>query len=407
MFCSSCGKEVQEGWTICPQCGKKLKEKTNIQEPIHMEKAKKKPKKLWILLGIIVVLIFGIMMVNTSDSEIKPSSSAEQDVIDKLQTFTAAYEEDGKYYFLDNDGEWALTYTSGNEFVIFENNTVIECFTEAFGAGCFSKNSVSNVGFGYDLSDDEARIYFDVDIEDGHLTIVSYNLADKEYELMIDGDKWSPTDEFVDFVEKYGLAQSIESDVKGFKTLLQQYELTIEDLLCIKFDTLKSQFIPDMAESKSEIIHDEKETMGDSETANSQTTNPSTTTAETEINLNTSNSEKNISSVPITYGTYSYDNGTDAINEASVGFYTDSGEDYVFIDCWGYGGHELIFFEGILEEKDDGSYYAYSEEFETGIVVTFVDSGLYVEILDSNMSSMYYLEGFYVLGSSLNLDEVG
>lgn len=91
-----------------------------------------------------------------------------------------------------------------------------------------------------------AEIIFDVDTEDGHLTIVNYNLTDKEYELMIDGDKRNPTDEFVNFTEEYELAQSIESDIKEFKTSLQQYELTIDDLLCIKFDTLKSQFIPDM-----------------------------------------------------------------------------------------------------------------------------------------------------------------
>lgn len=241
MFCNNCGKEVQKGWTICPQCGKSLKEKTDKQ--IHMEKVKKKPKMLWILLGIIVVLIFGVMMANTDDS------STEQEVIDKLQTFTTAYEdeENGKYYFLDNNEKWTLCYTEGNEFVIFENNTVVECFTEAFGDGCFSKNSVSSeLGFAYDLSDDEARIYFDVDTEDGHLTIVNYNLADKEYELMIDGDKWNPTEEFNNFIEEYELAQSIESDIKEFKSLMQQNELTIEDLLCIKFDTLKSQSIPDM-----------------------------------------------------------------------------------------------------------------------------------------------------------------
>ena len=122
MFCNNCGKEVQEGWTICPQCGKPLKEKTDIQKQLHMGKVKKKPKMLWILLGIIVVLAFGVMMANIDDS------SAEQEVIDKLQTFTTIYEdeENGKYYFLDNNEEWALCYTEGNEFVTFENNTVVE-----------------------------------------------------------------------------------------------------------------------------------------------------------------------------------------------------------------------------------------------------------------------------------------
>lgn len=382
MFCSSCGKEVQEGWTCCPQCGKKLKEKTNVQEQIHMEKVKERPKVSWILLGIIGLLVFGVMMVNTDDSETKPSSLTELEVIDKLQTFvTVIYEENNKYYFLNNDEEWALTYTSGNEFVTFENNTVIECFTEAFGSGCFSKNSASNLGFAYDLSDDEARIYFDIDIKEGHLTIISYNLANKEYELMIDGRKWSPTDEFVDFMEKYELAQSIESDVREFKALLQQHELTIDDLLCIKFDTLKSQFIPDM--------------------------NPTTTTVAAETDLNAPNSEKNISSVPITYGTYSVDNGIDANLEAEVGFYTEDGSDYIKMGALSYGGRYLAVFEGTLIHIDGNTYQAIEYDGNIILEITFDEWGMQVKVLASDFDEIYMLEGYYQKTSELNLNEVG
>lgn len=242
MFCSSCGKEVQEEWSTCPHCGNTLKKKVNMQKEIHTGKAKKKPKVLWIILGVIVVIIIGMSIAGSDDS--KPNTSDEQEIIDKLQTFTTVYKEDGKYYFLDNEEDWVLTYTSGNEFVSFENATVVECFTEAFGEGCFAVDSASDHGFSYDLSDNEARIYFDVDIEDGHLTIVNYNLTDKKYEVMIDGDKWGTTDVFTDYVNKYGIDQSIESDVEDFKDLLQQHGLTIDDLLCIKFDTLETQMIP-------------------------------------------------------------------------------------------------------------------------------------------------------------------
>lgn len=69
---------------------------------------------------------------------------------------------------------------------------------------------------------------------------------------MIDGEKWDTTDEFNDFVADYELAQSIESDVKAFEETLQNNELIIDDLLCINYDTLKSQFIPD-AEVTEEV----------------------------------------------------------------------------------------------------------------------------------------------------------
>lgn len=110
----------------------------------------------------------------------------------------------------------------------------------------------------------------------------------------------------------------------------------------------------------------------------------------------------------LVYGTYAYDNGINAICSAEVGFYTDEyGGDYIYVDCWGYGGHELIFFEGMLTEKEDGSYYAYCEGFEASITVTFVDGGLHIAVCDSNDSEMYAIEGFYTLESSIDFNEVG
>ena len=256
MFCERCGKEVQEGWAVCPQCGTSLKE----EMPVAQNKVakKKKPKVwMWVLIGIAAVAILGALISGIDDSETSLSLFAEEDILDKLQTFTTLYKGENKYYFMDNGGDWALTYTSENEFVSFENDTVIKCFTDAFGEDCFAEGSVSDLGFSYDISDNEARIYFDVNIADGHLTIVSYSLSDQEYELMIDGEKWTTTDAFTDYVKEYGLAESIEQDVNELKDLLQQCELTVNDLLKVKFDTLESQFVPDVEESKVEEEQEE------------------------------------------------------------------------------------------------------------------------------------------------------
>lgn len=256
VFCERCGKEVQEGWAVCPQCGTSLKE----EMPVAQNKVakKKKPKVwMWVLIGIAAVAILGALISGIDDSETSLSLFAEEDILDKLQTFTTLYKGENKYYFMDNGGDWALTYTSENEFVSFENDTVIKCFTDAFGEDCFAEGSVSDLGFSYDISDNEARIYFDVNIADGHLTIVSYSLSDQEYELMIDGEKWTTTDAFTDYVKEYGLAESIEQDVNELKDLLQQCELTVNDLLKVKFDTLESQFVPDVEESKVEEEQEE------------------------------------------------------------------------------------------------------------------------------------------------------
>ena len=251
MFCKNCGKEVNDDWAMCPNCGTALKDTVDSKKSI--KKTKKKSKKIWIILGVIVVGILGLCMLSEDDTN-------ELDIIAKLEAFTSVYEDEinEKYYFLPENEEWALTYSTGNEWVSFENPTVIECFTEGLGADCFAEDSVSDFGFAYDLSDNEARIYFDTDIEDGHLTIVSYNLTDKEYTLMIDGEKWEPTDEFIDFVEGYALSDTIETNVATFVDTLQKNELTIDDLLCVKYDTLKSQFVPE-EETNNEVEPTEAE----------------------------------------------------------------------------------------------------------------------------------------------------
>lgn len=96
-------------------------------------------------------------------------------------------------------------------------------------------------------------------------------------------------------------------------------------------------------------------------------------------------------------GNYIYDDGSSCVCIAEVGFSPDRGGNYIYIECWGYGGHELIDFEGVLEENDDGSYYAYYDLLEGSINVVFVDGGLYIETGDSDIADMHSMQGYYVL----------
>lgn len=243
-FCSKCGKEVNEEWTACPYCGGSLKDEADIQN-VHIPVKKKKSKKGWIISGYVAVAVVGAAIWGIDDSETKAPQNNEQGVIEALHTFTTLYQGDEKYCFLDNEEEWVLTYTSENEFVAFENDTVIECFTDAFGEDCFSEGSASEFGFSYDLSEDEARIYFDVEIDDGNLSIINYNFDRQEFECMVDLKKWEVSDTFMDFVEEYGLVQSMESDIIHFKETLARHDLTINDLFEVRYKTLDEQFVPD------------------------------------------------------------------------------------------------------------------------------------------------------------------
>lgn len=116
---------------------------------------------------------------------------------------------------------------------------------DAFGYGCFSENSVSSAGFSYDIDENEARIYFDVEISDGHLTIASYNFDKKEYTVNIDGNRYETTDDFNAFVQTYNLVESMQADIDAFKEVLNKHGLSLDDLLRVKYKTIDEQFVPD------------------------------------------------------------------------------------------------------------------------------------------------------------------
>lgn len=109
---------------------------------------------------------------------------------------------------------------------------------------------------------------------------------------------------------------------------------------------------------------------------------------------------------PLTYGSYSFDDGTGTTGIADVGFYSDSdGGDYIYIECW-RNDREVAEFRGMLEEYEEG-YYAYDDGIETDIFVIFADGGFYLYVIDSNLAEAGSMEGFYVLEKALNLNEVG
>lgn len=248
MFCGKCGKEVQEGWSVCPQCGNtlvtsELKQEMPKQEFNPNMKPKKKSKVPFVILVVVIMIV---MLFACSDgSEEQGSSKSEQVILDELATFTTLYKDDSdRYIFLDKEEKWAICYTDANEFVVFENEVVLQCFTDAFGYDCFADDILSGIGFSYDLDENAARTYFDVDISEGHLTIVNYSFTNEEYVLNVNGDKYEASDEFVEFVQAYGLAEDMQSDVDEFKEVLSEHDLSMNDLLNLEYETIDEQFVP-------------------------------------------------------------------------------------------------------------------------------------------------------------------
>lgn len=239
MFCPKCGTEIGENDKFCPKCGTLIREANTKRK----DSKKKNYKIIWIIVVVMIIAFLGLMVSQDEYSESDDSTVDEESIIKRLQEFTTTYKDNNKLCFADNSGNWILTYTTDNVFVTFKNETIEECFCDIFGEGCLAVNAVSNGGFAYDLNDNRASVYFDVDIADGHLTIVSYFLSEQEYEVMVDCEKWSVTDEFKNYVETYGLNEIFEADVSEFKEELQQKNLSVTDVLSVSYKTLDSKNI--------------------------------------------------------------------------------------------------------------------------------------------------------------------
>ena len=88
MFCTKCGKEVEDDWNICPNCGSILRseESDNMQNSAVAQKPKKKfNKKWWFLGGVIVVglmligVFIGVMESKSKKSEKKEAQEQQVD----------------------------------------------------------------------------------------------------------------------------------------------------------------------------------------------------------------------------------------------------------------------------------------------------------------------------------------
>jgi len=60
MYCGSCGKEIENGSTFCPECGAKVDAVQNTKPKIDNKKIKKLMRLVVPLLAIVIVAFVGI-----------------------------------------------------------------------------------------------------------------------------------------------------------------------------------------------------------------------------------------------------------------------------------------------------------------------------------------------------------
>ena len=251
MFCRKCGKEVQEDWTTCPNCGNPIHQNntSNIPEnktpqntvPSGKKKEKKKTiRKIIIALFAIIAIgcIFAAMSGgNDSDNEEASDDMNSKETIEKLQKFTTMT-KDGDVYIFSNGENWELHYTTGNEFVVITEPEVLDCFAVAFNS-----SEIGNSGtFTYDLDENEARMYFDYDSEadDKNISIVNYDIDKNHYTALAGGEHYEISEDLQNHLDEYKLSDIIKKDVEAFKEDLENQGLTFNDVEGLTYDDIVS-----------------------------------------------------------------------------------------------------------------------------------------------------------------------
>ena len=285
MYCENCGKLIEEGNKFCPYCGTKLvgteeKVEKEISHEIRTDKIPEQeipkrntlqdnmeekqvnqresteeknvqensgntqgaavekqgaPKKQSHLIRNVVIAAVALCVVGyaVSGSQNKNRLSQEKmDIIEKLKENTSLQSEyfeqwDETIYHFENGDKWNLQYSEENVSVSIAEPEIQECFST-----CIGTDELGNDGtFAYRFTDNDINIYFDTEIPEGNLTIVMYDVGKDEYTLMIDGDKYTITDELKDYLDQYGLREIMLNDVNEFRDDLSSMDLTTQDLL--------------------------------------------------------------------------------------------------------------------------------------------------------------------------------
>ncbi len=130
MFCKKCGKEIQEDWTVCPNCGAEIKEmkgeKKETKEGFqnvsnNTDKKKKKSfskKKLIAIIAVLIIIIVGLSTCGNSEtSEPEKISEENQENMDD----TANLEDGNDNDTADNEN---LEYTVPELYTVLQDNEV-------------------------------------------------------------------------------------------------------------------------------------------------------------------------------------------------------------------------------------------------------------------------------------------
>ena len=247
MICNKCGKNLSEGSKFCPFCGAELQNDRIERQMNGVARApSRKPIPKFILFMLFPIIVIVILAITPEEERDK------SETIEKLLRFTDMGSREDTYTFTYRDTivgdslkDWRLIYVPENEFVRVTEDTIISCFTAQFGRDCLKRP-----GFSYDLDENEIRIYFNVEIEEGDLSIINYSIDEDEFTLMIDGEKYGASDELIRFMNSYDIPQTLVDDIERFKEGLADKGISFDEISDLKYQDIV-EYIENISQTAS------------------------------------------------------------------------------------------------------------------------------------------------------------
>lgn len=260
MLCNCIEISLKDGRKVCipvmqyADINPVMQEIGGQQEKIQQFSEKQIPENKWVKRNTIstyilfavaaIMIVYGIEQVengktfltsNSNDNSLSKEARKTFDILQKNMGLEKDENEQGdvEKYIFPYEGKWSLEYVKEKVFVRFISQDVYDCF-----AGRFSEDAIKYAGqFAYGFDDTTVNIYTDIDLgEEGNLSIVTYDLQNQSYILMVDGEKCDISDSFRDYLNEYGLPEILQSAIDGFEADMEAMGLTKSALESLSLD---------------------------------------------------------------------------------------------------------------------------------------------------------------------------
>ena len=157
------------------------------------------------------------------------------EITEKLSSGTSRDHKKEAYVF--DSGYWWILIREGQLSVNFpSDDNIKDCFDQILGG-----NEGNADSFSYNPNEETIVFgFYDVRLPEGELNTVVYSMDQGEFYLLIDGQYYEPSDEFVGYMQDYGLMEFVRAQMRGFWKDLDNMDLTEEDLKKLDYNKLEN-----------------------------------------------------------------------------------------------------------------------------------------------------------------------